>query len=301
MNILAAMRPAALAGLMAALLVTSPASAGKEAQSRVSIDWRSVRDSDIQRCGLSRLRAGTLERLVDEGHAVVDSADSTGVRVRVTSVAAGLHIHVESSATSREETLRLPETCDATLVLEAISRIAELVRIVGEDLRLRPPPAPTAAVEPHADSFSLSLDAAAKLANPREFLLFGGGVGLGWALPSEWELGARAELLGNARHEVTVIEASTAVTAGWQPARSILGLQLEAGPLLHLGTSEQLTAREIDGALGAGLKLRAGLLRAQLLGYVRLRRFEHQIDGQVAFDTGQVGLILRIGVQLLGS
>ena len=295
------MRAAALAGLMTAMLVASPASAARTAQSRVSIDWRNVRDSDIQRCGLSRLRAGTLERLVDEGHAVVDSADSTGVRVRVSSVAAGLHILVESRASSREETLRLPETCDATLVLEAISRIAELVRIVGEDLRPPPPPTPAAAVEPEMADFRLSLDAAAKLANPREFLLFGGGVGLGWALSSDWELGARAELLGNARRGVTVLEVSTAVTAGWQPARSSLGLQLEAGPLLHMGKSDQLTAREIDGAAAAGLKLSYGLLRAQLLAYVRVRRFEHQIDGQVAFDTGQVGLILRIGVQLFDS
>ena len=34
-----------------------------------------------------------------------------------------------------------------------------------------------------------------------------------------------------------------------------------------------------------------GPLRAHLLGYVRLRRFEHRIDGEVAFDTRQVFLI----------
>jgi hypothetical protein len=270
-----------------------------------------VRDTDIQRCGLSRLRAGTLERLVDDGYAVVDNVDPSGVRVRVSSVPEGLHILVERGATAREETLRLPETCDATLVLEAISRIAELVRTVGTESAPLPPAAVPPAEQPaererapaeHGQrAFRLSLDASAKAAHPREFLLFGGGIGPSWTIGDDWQLGGRADLLGNARHGVTVLEASALLTAGWQPKRSALGVQLEAGPLLHIGSSDQLTAREIDATAGAGLRLGTGLFRAQLLGYVRLRRFEHRIDGEVAFDTRQVGLILRIGAQLFDS
>ena len=309
-----AMRAAALAGLMAIAAATSFARAGPRAKSRVALDWRNVSDADIERCGLSRLRAGTLEQLVDDGHAVVDSGDST-VQVRVSSVARGLHIRVESREASREEELSLPENCDATLVLEAISRIAELVRLVSAESSAASPASPAALPAATADAgvepaqepaargggLQLSIDAAAKAANPSDFLLFGGGLGLDFSLLTDWQLGGRAELMGNSRHDVMLLEASTALTAGWQPPRSLIGFQLEIGPLLHIGNSERLTATEVDAAAGAGLKLRAGIWRAQLIGYVRLRRFEHFVDGKTAFDTGQAGLILRIGAQLFDS
>ena len=291
-----------MAGLLGALtLVTSSGPLCAQSQPRVSIDWRNVSDADVERCGLSRLRAGTLERLVDEGHAVVDSVDSTGISVRVSSVAGGLHILVKARGISREDTVTLPQACDATLVLEAISRIAELVRDVEEALGPAPAAKPIAPAEPEAPVFQLELDAAVKAAHPREFVLFGGGFGVDWAVSADWRLGGRAELTGNARLGVTVLEASTLVTLKWRPLRSIVGLHLEAGPLFHSGTSSELAARELDAAAGAGPDLSIGPLRAHLLGYVRLRRFEHRIDGEVAFDTRQVFLILRIGAQLFGS
>jgi hypothetical protein len=39
-------------------------SAWAEGAVRVAIDWQGVSDRDIERCGLSRLRAGVIERLV---------------------------------------------------------------------------------------------------------------------------------------------------------------------------------------------------------------------------------------------
>jgi hypothetical protein len=307
----AATRAAAVTALLATTAGMSFARAAPRAKSRVALDWRSVSDADIERCGLSRLRAGTLEQLVDDGHAVVDRGDST-VQVRVSSVAGGLHIRVESREALHEDKLALPENCDATLVLEAISRIAELVRLVSAESTSVPPaelPAvtPDAGVEPAEDpsprgrAFQLSIDAAAKAANPSDFLLFGAGVGLDFLLLTDWQLGGRAELMGSSRHEVMVLEASAAVTAGWQPPRSFVGVQVEFGPLLHIGNSERLNATEVDAAAGAGLTLRAGIWQAQLIGYVRLRRFEHFVDGKTAFDTGQAGLILRIGAQLFDS
>jgi len=310
MNRLGAMRAAGLAGLLAAMVVTIPVRAASRARTRVSLDWSKVSDADIERCGLSRLRAGTLEQLVEDGHAVVDSSDST-IRVRVSSVAGGLHIRAESLEASREDTLSLPQNCDATLVLEAITRIGELVRRVSADSEPdtsaeSSPVARDTGAEPAARTrentgFQLSLDAVAKAANPSDFLLFGGGVGLDFGLLADWQLGGRAELTGNARDGVTVLEASTPLTAGWQPAGSLVGLQLEFAPLLHIGNSERMTATEVDGAGGAGIKLRTGRFRAQLIGYVRLRRFEHFVDGKTVFDTGQAGLILRIGAQLFDS
>jgi hypothetical protein len=301
------MRAAALAALTAALLTASPAGAAPPGKSRVSLDWRSVRDADIERCGLLRLRAGTLEQLVDDGHAVVDGSDAT-IRVRVASVPEGLEVRVESLQARREDTLRLPEDCDATLVLEAISRIADLVRRVQAEAPVAPPVAPEAAApreEPvehdAAAHFRLTLDLTARAANPNDFLLVGGGAGGEWGSSEAFRLGARADLAGNARHDVTVFEASAALTGGWQPGRSGFGLGLELGPILHLGRSEQLSVSELDAAGAAGVTFSAGLFRAQLMAYVRLRRFEHHIDGQTAFDTGQAGLILRIGVQLFDS
>ena len=109
------------------------------AQARVSIDWHNVSDADVQRCGLSRLRAGTLERLVDDGHAVVDSVDSTGLEVRVSSVAGGLHIRVQARGISREDTSFCQKPAMQRSSSKRFPRIAELVRDVDEALvRLRP-------------------------------------------------------------------------------------------------------------------------------------------------------------------
>lgn len=63
-------------------------------QSRVAVDWAAVHDEDIQRCGLAQLRAGTIERLVAEGHAIVESVDASGIRVAVASSGEGLQIRV---------------------------------------------------------------------------------------------------------------------------------------------------------------------------------------------------------------
>jgi hypothetical protein len=273
----------ASAGLFLVLTLVGAAPAYAKAEARVSIDWRHVSDPDVQRCGLTRV-------------------DPTGVEVRVSSVADGLRIQVQGGGKSREETLSLPESCDATLVLEVISRIAELVRDVEEAMPKAPAAKPAGGPEPaRAHPFQLSLDAELKAAHPSEFVLFGGGIAGDWAVSDGFRLGGRTDLVANGRLGVTVFEASAALTVKWRPASSVIGLHFEAGPLFHLGTSDELTARELDGAAGAGPELRVGPFRAQLLGYVRFRRFEHQMDREVAFDTRNVGLILRIGAQLFDS
>jgi len=64
---------------------------------------------------------------------------------------------------------------------------------------------------------------------------------------------------------------------------------------------ELLDVQEMDGVLAAGLEIEQGAVFGQVLFYGRLRRFEHVMGGEEAFDTGHVGLILRIGAQLSGS
>ena len=82
--------------------------------------------------------------------------------------------------------------------------------------------------------------------------------------------------------------------AGW-------GLFFEVGPVLHLASSAARQVVELDAALGSGLQLSLGHAWAQLGAYARLRSFEHRVGTKNAFETGRVGLVLRIGAQLSGS
>jgi hypothetical protein len=61
------------------------------------------------------------------------------------------------------------------------------------------------------------------------------------------------------------------------------------------------SATRLDAALGAGAQLALRHFLVQLLLFGRLRSFEHRAAGESAFDTGRVGLILRLGGQLSGS
>src|SRR5262245_1361675 len=112
------------------LLCCTTASA--RAELRVAVDWRGVSDADIARCGLSRLRAGTIDRLVEDGHAGVEESGAGGVQVVVASDGQAMRIQVSAGESVREQSVQLAEDCDATLALEVIARISELVREVGE-------------------------------------------------------------------------------------------------------------------------------------------------------------------------
>jgi hypothetical protein len=280
---------------------------------RVAVDWSRVSDADVERCGLSQLRAGTIERLVDEGHAVVETIDPGGIRVAVASTPAGLNVHVEGAGVARDETLHAGKRCDATFVLEVISRISELVDEVAEARRARPPTAPvqapppanapTAQAPPPPPARSAvqgSIDATLRINESPDWLL-GGGLGVRARLPAGWEAGARVELLGAAHLEVTVMEGFVGVVGAWQPHLPGVGPYLELGPVLHRASSDARSEVELDAALAAGLQLGFGHLLGHLLVYGRLRSFEHRVGGETAFDTGRVGLILRIGAQLSGS
>jgi hypothetical protein len=278
------------------LLVTAKASASSSTQAEVSVDWRGVADADIARCGLSRLRAGTIERLVADGHALVDRIGASGVAVVVASVPQGLQVDVASSDLVRSRTLAIADDCDATFVLEAISHIAALVNEVA---RARAPPQqPSASGLPSPSprlfgglDFTLRVSSAG---SP----LFGGGLGVGLRWTNGFEAGLRAELGGGGSQGVTVIEGFAALTTAWQPATSVVGLYLEAGPVLHDASSDNRSLTEFGGAAAMGPRLRVGHFVASLLAVARLRRFEHRVDTEKAFDSGHFGLVARIGGQL---
>src|SRR5688572_16145147 len=108
------MRRAVIAVAAAALAVSSRAGAAGDAQSRVAVDWSRVTDADVARSGLSRLRAGTIERLVDSGFAVVGARAPGVLGVAVVSVDSGLRIRVDGGTAVRDETLEFAEPCDQT-------------------------------------------------------------------------------------------------------------------------------------------------------------------------------------------
>jgi len=290
--------------------VSSAAVAQTHEQLRVAVDWRRVSDADVERCGLERLRAGTIERLVDEGHAVVDAIDERGIRVAVASSPRGLRLQVASGEIMRDEMLSIDESCDATFVLDVITRIAELVAEVG---RARPPPpaqpAPTpdarvpadaGAEPPERSALQGSLDLTARI-NASPDLSLGGGLGLRARLPAGWELGGRVELTGTGDLGVTILEGFLGPAVAYQPALPGAGAYLELGPVLHLASSDVRSVSELDAAGAAGLQISIGHLVAHLLLYARLRRFEHRVGETTAFDGGSFGIIVRVGAQLSGS
>ena len=289
------------------LLLVAPAQASSQAasQTQVSVDWTLVLDADVQRCKLGRLRAGTIERLVDDGHAVVDSVGAQGISVEVASTDAGMRVQVHSAGAVRVEVLEVGPDCDVTLVLALISRIAELVQ---EVVRERPPAAaapPTALAvapappQPPPPGLTASLDLAAR-ASYTPSILAGLGLGLRFALGPSLELGVRAELLGNVRHGVTVLEGFVGAACVLWPD-GLPGLVLELGPMLHSGASAQRSLRGVDLGVAVGAHLSLGHLDGQLLLQARLRRFEHRIGDKTALDTGYLGVVFRIGGQLFGA
>jgi hypothetical protein len=307
---------ARIAACAAVLVYAAPAgraqAQGARGEQRVAVDWSGVRDEDIERCGLSRLRAGTIERLVEDGHAVVDEAGEGGVQVVVVSADAALRIRVSAGATAREDGVALGADCDSTAALEIIARISEQVgevsRAQRDAMQTAPPAMPVGPPQPERATdaggaragIQASLDAVAR-ANPSPGLLVGGGVSVRARLGRAWESGGRLELTGNGLDGVTVLEGSLLWTAAYQPALPGVGLHLEVGPILHSGTSDALSVLELDAALGAGPQLELGHLLVQLVLYARLRGFEHRASGEIAFETGHFGVILRVGAQLFGS
>jgi hypothetical protein len=273
---------------------------------QVSIDWQGVRDRDVERCGLTRLRASVIERLVGEGYALVESAGASGVQVVLASSQDGLTLDVSSDRVARHDELSAGEPCDATFALDVIARVAELVDEVARARPSPPEPAPqppatevAAQPEPQASEsrFIAAIDATAR-ANQALSWLAGGGLSARLQLASGLQLGVRAELLASAHLEVTIIELVPLLTAAYQPSDALLGPCFELGPVVHLASSDARSVTELDATLGAGLQLSTGYFLAQLLAYARLRDFEHRVAGEIAHDSGRVGLALRVGAQL---
>jgi hypothetical protein len=286
--------------IVAALVaVLSSGHAGAE-QSRVAVDWSRVTDTDVERCGLSRLRAGTIERLVDGGYAVVGTGQAGAIGVVVSSVPRGLRIRVSGTGNARDETLQLGKTCDATTVLDVIARIFELVVEVDRERvsAARPPPAPAPAPEPvPVTDWQGSIDFTAR-ANDSPDALLGGGLSARLRVPEGWEAGVRGELAGNAHLGVTILEPFIGLTGAWQPDRRGAGPYVEVGPVLHLASSDVLSVVEPDVQFGAGLQVSVSHILAHVLVTARVRRFQHRVGADVAYDTGHLGMVLRIGAQL---
>ena len=95
-----------------------------------------------------------------------------------------------------------------------------------------------------------------------------------------------------------MLETFLGATAAWQPDRRGAGPYVELGPVLHLASSDVLSVLEPDVLLGAGLQVSVSHVLAHVLVTARLRRFEHRVGSDVAFDTGHLGVVLRIGAQL---
>jgi len=142
-----------------------------------------------------------------------------------------------------------------------------------------------------------ALDVAGR-ANQALYALLGAGLSARIALASGLQLGGRAELVGSSHLDLTVLELLGALTAAYHPRGQWLGPYAELGPMLHLAGSDARSVTEVDLSLGAGAQLSAGHFVAQLLAYARLRDFEHRMSGEIAHDSGRVGLALRFGAQL---
>lgn len=291
-----------------ALLSLAPTvdAAALEEPVRVALDWKNVADADVARCGLSRLRAGTLERLVSEGYAVVETVDERGIDVAVASIEGGLKIVMTSEAVARSEFIRIEPSCDSTFVLEVIERISGLVDAVKGARPALPPSLPPAHVgpervpEPEPAALHAQIDALVR-ASDAASVAIGGGLVVRAGVVGNFQLGGRVELAGNAVHDVTLLEAGLFVSAALQPPTSHLGFVLELGPVLHHAKSAELSVAEPEAFVMLGPQLGLGPLLVQLLFHARLRSFEHRVGPEIAWDSGRVGVVLRVGAQLSGS
>ena len=291
------MRRRAISVALVTALVSAPGRAEAADQARVAVDWSHVTDADVARCGLSRLRAGTIERLIDGGYAVVGTRQPGAIGVVVSSVEQGLRIQVSGPGDARDETLELGKACDSTTVLEAIARIYELVTEVDR-ARPRALPEPRYARESRVGTdWQGAIDFTTR-ANDSPDVLLGGGLGARARLSSGWEPGVRGELAGNAHLGVTILEPFLGATIAWQPDRRGAGPYAELGPVLHLASSDSLSVREPDVLFGAGLQVSVSHILAHVLVTARRRRVEHRVGAEVAYDTGHLGMVLRIGAQL---
>jgi hypothetical protein len=307
-----AMRPSRLFSMVLAALVVlgaHGASAGEGAPIPVAVDWKGVSDLDAERCGLGRLRAAAIERLVGDGYAVVESAGEGGIFVGVTSSGGALGVRVEGKGVARAE--RLDTTgCDSTFVLAVTSRIAELVAEVARERKTSPPPAPTSPTlepAPAAPPSPVSntgvrgeIDVTGRINTSPDWLL-GGGVAVRGRASAGWELGGRAEVAANGHLGVTVTEVFLGASFAFHPKWSGLGPCVEVGPLLHHATSDVLTVTRLDASLSAGGELALGPFFAQVMLQGRLGSFEHRVGSEVAYQTGRFGAVFRLGGQLSGS
>jgi hypothetical protein len=180
--------------------------------------------------------------------------------------------------------------------LDVIARIFELVAEVDRERPSAARPARAPVPVPVAD-WQGAIDFTAR-ANDSPDALLGGGLAARARFPAGWEPGVRGELAGNAHLGVTILEPFVGLTAAWQPDRRGAGPYLELGPVLHLASSDVLSVVEPDLLFGAGLQVSVSHILAHVLVTARLRRFEHRVGADVAYDTGHLGMVLRIGAQL---
>src|SRR5262245_3367240 len=104
---------AVIASVAAIAAFSSHASAAPEGRARVAVDWSGVTDSDVARCGLSRLRAGTIERPAAAGQAGAGPAASGRPAGGLPPLAGGWRTGAKAHAATRKEKLNFPKPATA--------------------------------------------------------------------------------------------------------------------------------------------------------------------------------------------
>lgn len=294
------MEVASLGIALGIALLALPESSPQE----VSIDWSSVPDEVIARCGLDGFETAMLQGMVDEGYAVVRRAPEDGIRLELTWIEDRFIIRGYRLDRTAAREIVIPASCDATIQVELLDRMLQVAGVLG---RAEPPPVRTATISTPAPPppvtrppWRIFAGAGAVLPSGTAMLTVRAGVRR--RIEDAWLVGLLLEGSIRSAESVLVIEPVFAAQATYEliSTRAGLGLLagLEAGLLGHIFSREEGSGGHPDGRFGLVLEGRLPVLGATLLilPYIRIRPVRQQVGTKTAFAAKHFGAVVALSV-----
>ena len=308
-------------GARAETAASRPSATGRSAAIPVAFDWSGVPDGVVERCKLAGYRGVLTDRLVREGHAIVDRVDGAGIQLTVSATDQQITLEARYQDVTKKRNLLIPTPCERGLIIDLSHELVKTVRSTraaapaASPPKPRPPdpraspshaapgPKPAARQAPPrpparspqrrfelkagvASIFPGTLDALVGARVGATFSWRRLSVGVGASI--DWHPGAR----------LTVWEPGASLSLALALYRSDL-LRLRAGlegTLLHHGFDYQgQSGGKLDGRLGLLVELSLGRwVLLELLPYLRLDHTDHLIGNETIYESRHAGLLASL-------